>query len=117
MAQNVGKHDHMVWYKGAHSSGKTSRVDKNLGMLHHFNGSNMPEVQARVLAAKRGYCSMGAFWSIPAGQAKPMLDIFRALVFNALVSGVEISVLSPAEVATLSSTLSHLGRKLMQRAA
>ena len=83
-------------------------------MLHHFKGSNTPEVQARVFAAKRGYYSMGAFWSIPAGQAKPMLDIFRALVFNALVSGMEILVLSPAEVAILSSTLSHLGRKLLR---
>ena len=56
--------------------GETSRVYKNLGMLHHFNGSNMPEVKARVLAAKRGYYSMGAFWSILAGQATPMLGHF-----------------------------------------
>ena len=34
----------------------------------------------------------------PAGQAKPMLNVFRALVFNALASGMEILVLSPAEV-------------------
>ena len=27
------------------------------GMLHHFNGSNTSEAQARVLAAKRGHCA------------------------------------------------------------
>ena len=126
MTQHVSKQDHMVCYKGAHSGqayrdtylssllpGKTSRVYKNLGMLHHFNGSNTREVQARVLSAKRGYYSMGALWSIHAGHAKPMLDIFRALIFHTLVSGLEVFVLSPSEVATLSSTPCHLGRKLL----
>ena len=62
---------------------------------------NAPSFQRVKHARGSGTCacgqtriSMGAFWSIPAGQAKPMLNIFRALVFNALVSGMEILVLS-----------------------
>lgn len=71
-----------------------------VGSVFSCNDFGKSELSVRVEKAKRAWASMGKFWSKPAPE-KFKLTCYRALVLNALLSGLEALVPSEKDMRTL----------------
>ena len=68
----------------------------------------------RVRAAKASWARMGRFWFWSLASRRGKLLVYRALVHNTLLSGLECLVLEKQKYAQLGSLVLRHGRKLMQ---
>ena len=94
--------------------GKTVPVARYLGSYHPYNNHHHTELQVRIRAAFRGYGPMGSFWSRAAGMRRYVVLVFRSMVHEILLSGLESLVLSDSEIKKLDKTCLHLGRKVLR---
>ncbi|CAE7796881.1 unnamed protein product [Symbiodinium sp. CCMP2456] len=97
--------------------GRTVALAKYLGGRRSYNNLFHCEVQVRIRAAFSGFSSMGSFWSRARSSRKAVRLLFRGMVQEALLSGLEATVLHPADIRKLDKALLHLGRKVLQGAA
>ena len=127
LAQNVDKQEHVFHASGTGSRealrqvystgigiGKTCAVSKYLGGQRTYNNAVHQEVQQRVRAAYTGYSIMGNFWARIRHAKAALLLVFRCMVHEAMLSGLEALVLPKGSYKRLDKTILGLGRKLMQ---
>ena len=96
----------MQFLRQAHSqgagAGRPAPEAKYLGCRRRSYGNgNEGEIEFRARGAFHGYASMGRFWKGAAGFCtETVLDvlIFRNMVHEALLSGLESLMLAPSEV-------------------
>ena len=89
-----------------------SAEKNNVGNVFSCNGSDQAEVKIRLDKARRAWPSMGKLWSSSAPERFKVI-CFRALVQNALLSGLEALVLAAKEVETLEIFQMRCLRRIM----
>lgn len=127
LAQNIDKQEHVVHATGPQSRqflrtaytegvgvGKTVSVARYLGCRRSYNNGNQPEIQCRIRAAHNGFAVLGGFWKHAAGSRTATVLVFRCMVHEALLSGLESMVLTPSEIHMLDKTILQLGRKVLR---
>ena len=130
MAQNGIKQENVVHATGRHSGsflrdmytqgvgiGKTVAIAKYLGARRSYNNLFHDEIQERIRAAFSGYASMGSFWSRARNSRKAVRLLFRGMVQETLLSGLEATVLRSVDIRKLDRALLQLGRKVLQGVA
>ena len=130
LAQNCDKQEHVVHATGRGSrnflramytrgvgAGKTLPTARYLGGRRSYDNSCHHEISHRVRAAYGGYNSMGSFWSRASGCRRATLLVFRCMVHEALLSGLEALFLSASDVRKLDKVVMQLGRKIMRGGA
>ena len=127
LAQHVDKQEHLPFFAGEGTDanmrrvytnhflpGKVVRAARYLGPLLHFGGRFNAEVANRVQAADRSWAAMGKFWSHNRLAKKPLIELFTALVYNTLLSGLEACCLNKTQLQRLDRKVLSWGRKLMR---
>eukprot|EP00972_Heterocapsa_arctica_P093817 13837937-Heterocapsa_arctica.AAC.1 len=105
LAQSVGKRQIMACCHGAGANfsasqlrtvcesagvcGNISNQCKHLGTWLHNRGSNQYELQQRLLGAKRTWRMYDIFWHVVAVSLHAKLTVYRAVITNALLSGLD----------------------------
>eukprot|EP00971_Amphidinium_carterae_P061491 1217141-Amphidinium_carterae.1 len=126
--QNVSKRQLMLRFRGAGAShtarsmkrssvglqGKRVLQTKYLGSHLQVNNSNGPEIMSRKMAARTGFQALAGLWRSRFAILRTKIRFFRAMVDNALFSGLEAYVLTSAQVSQLSAVRLHLARRLLR---
>eukprot|EP00930_Biecheleria_cincta_P075218 TRINITY_DN6238_c0_g1_i1.p1 TRINITY_DN6238_c0_g1~~TRINITY_DN6238_c0_g1_i1.p1 ORF type:complete len:336 (-),score=45.12 TRINITY_DN6238_c0_g1_i1:318-1325(-) len=83
-----------------------------VGSVLSHDGSIAPEIQQRLKKAKRAWMTLRKFWSSAAPE-KFKVTCYRALVQNALLSGLEAAVLDKEHIDKMEMQQMQYLRKLM----
>ena len=128
MAQNGDKAVHIVACMGKGSPetlrklgqwsekqklGKVCSKERYLGNIKHYNGLKSFNTERRINTAQECFYSMGSFWKRPGVHFRVKKMIYKGLIENALLSGLEAEALTNTEYAKLEKWNIRYMRKVL----
>ena len=129
MAQNMGKAENMVCFRGPRSNVETAKTEernlapnkgvtcahaKYLGNISHYTGKTQMNTERRRKAFREGYYLIQTFLQCKELEMRIRRPVFLNLVFNTFLSGLEPEQVHFSELKACDQEMIKYMRKMLQ---